>query len=561
MTIQQTWSPAASAGKIKEILLSDANARYWPLAGIAIVLALQFTMIFGRSINWDEYYHYSQVQLFADGTLSQPLQSFLFRVFGWLPALPGTEIDHIIAGRIVMFACEIVTAAMTALVAARFSNRTAGLLCALCYLSAGYVMQHGFSFRPDPIDAALLMSALCILTYTELGLIPLAGFGLLLALAAMFTIKCVLYAPAFLGIAWLRWHEHKYRWAYPIRLAVAGSLAMAFFALLYAYNSQMVVAGSKTGETLLKNSWQEMVHIGVPVFWPYMVRAALLSQVFVVLLVLLPFALWNAHLSRPAKAAIAGLLLPVTALYFYNNTLPYFYAFILPPVAAACAVSIATVTRRYHAALLAVLFAGSAVAVWKIEPGGIIDRQRTLLAAAQTMFPAKISYFGFSAMLARDRKANVYMTPWGDDLYKHGAVPSMRATMQREAVPLAIESGWMFTHLLRTKDTVPEFLPADAAALRATYLPFWGPFWVAGKIIPANARRENATFLVPGPYALSGGAVEIDGRTLYPGQAVKLDRGSHRLTAIGGKMARLTWGDHLHKPAEPPPPRPYWTPF
>jgi hypothetical protein len=79
----------------------------WLLAGIAFVLALQFTMIFTRALNWDEFYHYSLVELFARGNVTQPLQTFFVRLFFWLPRLPGGEIDHVIAARLVMFGAPI----------------------------------------------------------------------------------------------------------------------------------------------------------------------------------------------------------------------------------------------------------------------------------------------------------------------------------------------------------------------------------------------------------------------------------------------------------------------
>src|SRR6185437_9996812 len=108
--------------------------------------------------------------------------------------------------------------------AARFAGRTTGLLCALAYLSAGFVLQHGFSFRFDPVDAALLMSARGVLLFAALG-----------GLAAAYTIKCVLYAPAFAGLAWLRWSEaeDKQRFAMNLAAAIAGSVMLCAALLLF----------------------------------------------------------------------------------------------------------------------------------------------------------------------------------------------------------------------------------------------------------------------------------------------------------------------------------------
>src|SRR3546814_7623730 len=78
---------------------------------------------------------------------------------------------------------------------------------ALAYLTGGYVFQHGFSYRADPMAAAFLMGSLWLLLSSRLDAKAIIAAALLAALALLTTIKAVFYAPAFAVFAWLRWRE------------------------------------------------------------------------------------------------------------------------------------------------------------------------------------------------------------------------------------------------------------------------------------------------------------------------------------------------------------------
>jgi hypothetical protein len=533
----------------------------WPVAGIVVVLALQCTMIFTHAINWDEFYHYSLVELFTRGIVTQPFQTLFVRLFFWLPPLPGSGVAHILVARIVMFGCEIVAAAATASLAARFTNRTAGTLAALCYLSAGFVLQHGFSFRADPVAAALLMCMLWILGCSSFRGGWVFAFGALGAIAELYTIKCVLYAPAFVALGYWRWSEADDRRGTARALAAACCIAGALFALLLYLHSQAVSNAAQSAESLLHASAEKMPSLGSPMYRSLILEAAFTAPVFALLVVAFPVALRSAAISRGRKVALAGLWSEILVLGVYHNTAPYFYVFILPPVAVACALPLAAALSRISPKIIVTASAAMAFVMWTGEDGAIIARQRALVQAADKIFPTRVTYFDFCAMLGRDNKANAFMTPWGGELYRQGYMPSMRETMQKEAVPLVVEDDPMFTRVLRGRGPSPDFLPEDAAALRSTYLHFWGPFWVAGAVIPATAHDQETEFLVPGSYTLTGGAIALDGKMVRPDQVVPIARGMHLLTASDRKAARLTWGDHLAKPAEPSPPADFWTRF
>ncbi|MCB2014359.1 MAG: hypothetical protein R3E11_07790 [Sphingobium sp.] len=558
MTTQQAAMADTPGLTLMDRVRAYADSPLLPVICIALVLIMQGTMVFGRAINWDEFHFYRQVELFTQGVLELPLQTLHVRIFQWLPGLAGTGVDHIVIARMFMFACEMVTASGIILLAARFTDWKTGAVCVLAYLSSGFVMQHGFSFRTDPIITALTMSALCILGCTRFRGGWLLLFGAFIGTAAMFSIKIILWAPAFAGLAWWRWHREGYGFSLALRLAVALTAAALFFAVLYMLHSAgMTVDGS--AKSVLQNSAQKMFFLGIPPYWALMLKFVSMSEILVLTILCFPVAIYMSGLGRHKKIALIGLFLPISVLGFYFNALPYFYAFLLPPVAVACAVPLSMLGRRYGAGLPAVAFLMMALSTWMHEDKSVIDRQRKLQTVAKAMFPQPISYFDFAGFLPWQDKANAFMTLWGMELYRAGNVPPMREVMQEKAVPLVVEMDDMFSPVLNSTGEQRDLLPEDVAALHDTYVQHWGPFWVPGEILqPSEARRVE--IYVPGPYTLEYGEIRVSGRVLHKGDAIQLDRGRYEMMASEGG-ARLVWGDHLYKPDRDPPERPYWTFF
>ena len=200
-------APAPSLDKPSGFSLPRELPVSWLLVLIGLIAAMQLSMATGRSINWDEFWFYSQVEVVARGEFIIPLQTIHTRLFAWLPGLPGSAIDHILTARLVMWACALVTAGCIYLTAEKFAGRSTALLAVAAYMGAGYVLQHSIAFRVDPMVTALLTSALAIAARTRLNALAIIALGALIGLAAMVTIKFVLWAPAFAGIALWRWHE------------------------------------------------------------------------------------------------------------------------------------------------------------------------------------------------------------------------------------------------------------------------------------------------------------------------------------------------------------------
>ena len=538
-------------------------------AGIAAVLAMQLWLAFNLAINWDEFFYFSEVARFVGGEDPRPLQTLHVRLFAWLTQLPGTAIDQIVAGRLVMLACQVVTMAAIASTGAHFSNWRTGLLCALAYVAGGSVLRHGFSFRTDPLAAALLMTSLWLFVTERLNAIRLVATGLLAAIAAMVTIKVVLYAPAFAAVAWMRWEQAGRDRGALVRLAALTTITAVCFAILYLLHSgyfQAEVAQevvTDQADAIVRSAGQDMISLGTG-YPSYVMQYALWAIPVVPAIILTPLCLRNAALDRPAKVALAGMWGCLLVLFFYKNTLPYFFAFLTPPILVACCVAFPAIVRRYSVtALVAALVINAAIVTFQHRDSRI-ERQQQIVLAADMIFPEPVAYFDFPGMLPTFQKANGFMTNWGIMGYLRAGRPVYTDTLTQRPVPLLLANDPVFNPtfnaVLADKPDSRPFLAEDAATLRDTYVPFWGPFWLAGEDLAAGETRK-ATIRVPGPYTVRGNSISINGKAIQVGDVVEMERGEYTLAATIDGPARLIWGDRLRKPRNAPPPRPIWTDF
>lgn len=522
-----------------------------PVAAIAVMLLLQFSMIFTRAINWDEFWFYAQIQQFRDGNFTLVLQTLQVQLFSWLLALPLSEIDRILAGRVVMFGCELVTLGCMVAIASRFASRTAALVAALAWIAAGYTLQHGASFRTDPMVTALGMGALAILARSKLRWPSILAFGLAAGTVPMISIKIALFAPIFAGLAWWRWSGSRLSAAFAARLVACVAASLATFALVFAWHS---AAMSHSGEPstnnvggLLSSAVAWMFFIGIPPYWKMLLKSISLAPILYALALAAPFVIARSTRDRAEKIALFSLLFPLLIPFFYKNTAAYFYPYMLAPVSVAAALSVDAALQRYSVKTMVLAICAIGIAVFAIDNRSVINRQRELIEAAHSMFPRPVAYFDQDWMLARFDKKNDFLMPWGIEQYRQRGVASYRAAMASNVIPLVLANADALKAALNGRQGA--LLPADAAALRTNYLRYWGPIYVAGKTIsPGSAQSRE--FLVPGTYRLTGAPLELDGRRIAPGTRVVIGRGVHQLRTLAGP-ATLWWNDVGPRPDKP----------
>ncbi len=530
----------------------------WTYALIGLLAGLHLTMVLWRGINWDEFWFYNQVQVVARGEWIQPLQTIHTRALAWLPSLAGNSIEHIIIARMIMTAFLAVIAAGIYTTAKALTDHRTALLASAAYLGAGFVLQHGTSFRVDPIVTALLTTALAIAARTSLRWPAIVTLGALMGMAAMVTIKMVLWLPVFAGIALWRWHDVEFDKAYPLRWVAAALVSAIVFAALYAlHSSGASPQANEAAAWTLSNSGSKMFGLLHSPYLFMMAKAAAISIPLAIAALMVPSTVMRMELPVGKRLALMGLWLPLLTPLFYHNSAPYVYAFLLPPVAIVSAFALRLLVRRYGEPLVIGFIALNALAVWAVDERRVLPMQKALVEAVHQVVPERVAYFDCCGMMGSYIKSNEFLTYIGTLKYLERGHPEYVEALSKQAVPLLIDNNQNFAPLLDEGDA-RRFLEEDAKVLSETYIRFWGDIFLAGREFEAGEAIEW-NVRVPGVYTIEG-SLSVNGVTHSDGEVIELDRGSVSLANTASETSRIIWGRNPQRPQAMPPEK-YWTGF
>jgi hypothetical protein len=523
---------------------------YVPALLFLTCLALQLYLVFFKSVNWDEFLHFSQVYQLKAGTLSHPFQTIHLRILWWAPEVATNLLDQMRAARIFIWSMHLLTLFMIYGVARHFTSVANAFFASFAYLTAGYVFTHGFSIRGDPLVTATLMSALFLLVKGRLSLTKAIAIGALIGLAGMMTFKAAFYGPCFAGLAWLKFHETPKKSQFLGMLAVLVIVALLSFGVIYLYHTSNLAEGAEPMRgTSQLSFYLRWFTAGLP-FARYIGEEIILAPLFFLSLALSPLAWRKAGLKADAKVALTGFIVPLVVLLFYRNTFPYFFVFILAPVAVAIAPALGLVRDRYGNAFLAVLLSAMPLALTILESRDVIGRQRALIDYVHREFPEKTGYLDYSGMIADYPRILKYLTSGnGIRLYHEQGDAIVGREIDRGNVPFIIANQGAILAALENRPFPGTFLPADLAALRGNYVRQWGVLWREGTRIPAGTGAFEFDLRRGGAFALAGDNLTIDGVTVAHGARITLSKGRHVVS--GGRNAPSTlWRGEL--PATPP---------
>ena len=524
------------------------------LAAIAAILGAQLWLVFHVNINWDEFYYLSHIHAHLNGTLARPLQTFYVHLLSWLAGLPADEIGQITAGRLFMLACELGTVALIYGIARQFVKPYAALVGVLAYLASIWTLNHGMSFRADPLVAFLLMSSVYVLMASSLKAWQLGVAALCGALAVLITIKSVLYLPAFAAALVWRLQDREQRAANALRIGVAALTGCACLVALYFWHAGQLNAGSgavSTGSAgdVFKVTFSDQN------FLPRIDEVTRWFGANLVALMLVAGGL--AHKGWPRTITLALLVAPLLSVLFYRNAFAYFFPFIIPPVMVVAAVGVPLIAKR-RVVLIGLI--GCLVFGAGLEFKRGLDRgqtaQRQTLEAVHAMFPKPVRYIDRSAMVGSFPRSGFFMSTWGIETYKRRGKAIFGDILRTEKpVMLITNSPTLQAAMHDLQVDRPEFalFADDAAVLRDNFVHHWGDIWVAGKRLEASATPHRFDIAIDGVYTLEGEAgVQLDGRTVAPGTTVELTQGEHVVSASGPGEIVLRWGDNLHRPDHQP---------
>ncbi|MEO0907867.1 MAG: hypothetical protein AAFY07_10105, partial [Pseudomonadota bacterium] len=299
-------------------------------------------------------------------------------------------------------------------------------------------------------------------------------------------------------------------------------------------------------------------------FWGAAIYAATTAPFITALILGFAFALFNSKRPLAEKIALTSLYFTLTTVIYYHNAAPYFYVFMMPWVLIACAVPMHWAAQRFGPLMIGVLFFLSGLMTYAQEGPSPIEKQRLLIEAAYATFPEDTAYFDFSRTLAQFPQANNFMTILViKQLSAEGRSIYVEAMAERP-VPLLLRNHSQFDTLFVDPANPPDlpngqpvFTPEDAHALVDTYIDFWGPFMVAGEVIPEGNIAHDFTIRVPGPYTVKGSGILIKGKRWEAGDVIELDRGHYQVSGPRAGETTLVWGDRLTPPSYPAPRKPH----
>lgn len=554
------------------------------LVGVALLLRLH--LVFQLNVNWDEFFFLHHVYAYLRGELTMPLQTFHVHFFTWLPGVAQNEVDQVIAARLVVYALLLGSAALTFLIARVFLDRTAALFAVLCYLSLSYAVEHGTSFRADPIASFLFLASVALLLRWPGRIVGPAVAGLLAAAAVMVTIKSVFYLPVLGVLLIVGLLQRAQRGKALCRMAAFGCVFAAGFATLYLLHQATLVepelaaigrhAGAAANKVIMLDNLFPR--------WRYLVLT-LVNDAVIWLTLLVGGALLVAQLFRRGswpprrQVLLLSFLLPLATLAFYRNAFPYYYVFLLAPAVLLCGVTFQRLLsprdtgnagRAFVVAVVLVLTVSASLG--KVYLANAQDRtgeQRRTVALVHELFPEPVAYIDRTTTVTSFRKVGFFMSTWGVESYRAAGKPIFRDLIMRQRPLFLLATTGPIDP---RRDQAPfravgyALFEEDYQVIKDNYVHHWGELYLAGKTLRFNGGAEGIDFemLIGGTYTLeSDTAVEIDGQRIAPGSTVTFDAGWHHAKALPGAAATavLRWGDRLPRPTEPASAGPFFTGF
>ncbi len=533
-------------------------------SAIGVALASKLLLAFRSNIHWDEFYFLSMVHDHARGDLAVGLQTLHVHLFSWLARLDG-EVSQVIAARMVMAALAAGSALAIYGIARRFASRGGALFAVLGYLALSVVVEHGASFRTDPIATFLVLVALCCMIRRPGSVAAAILAGAALAVAALVTIKIVFFLPLVAAAIWCLGPGLRAQAC--MALASGGAFA-AVGGLLYLLHSASLAPADGAVIGHLPNIASKVLFEDGPFpRWADFLLVVLFNPVFWIMAIEAAIALWRAARSGGANWLPLALALPVLAPLIYRNAFPYYYPMILAPAAILLALAYekhrlrAGATPRAMATVGLLILAQCgllATHVARTLPDKIAP-QRAMLAVVHATFPQPVPYIGGFGVVATFPRLGFFMSSWGVENYRQAGRPLLSDIVARTQPPMLLADAPSLYGALTPGVAAKEaraLLPADAAFVKQTYIPHWGMLFVAGKqlAIPVGRRPVAFDIAIAGDYRLeSAGPVVLDGQLLRPGSVVTLAIGRHAVEAAAGPaQATLRWARALPPPAETP---------
>lgn len=572
-------------GRVEGLLdrVGDRAVALWLPMAVLVVSGLKVLDLSIANIHWDEFRFLSRVHEYLRGDLYSFFQTFHVHLFAWLGDLPGTEVDQIVAARVVAHLAIIGALICAYLLGRRLIGREGAWFALLATISHAYFLLHGGSFRADSFITFLSLLAMTLLVYRPGRWWAGAAAGLAIALATLVSIKTIFYLPTLAAI-WL-----VACWSGPPRKALltsfsafVGAGAATYLVLLRLHAA--AVGGDDTAPHraggALATITGRLLNVGQDMWgetqwgyleWSLVNDAAFWLLGFCGLLVAIHWIHADDHSRRSRGVLLLGLALPVLTLLFYRNSFPYYYVTFVPLLALLAGLAVQALCDRFGGVRGgALVLVATAPFLWNAHHHYSMDDattpvpltlapQRQLVDTVHTLFPEPVPYIGRAGMVASHPRVGPFMSTLVLARYRAQG-PSLVDHVAREQ-PVFLLANIAGLHLERDWEEMRgwgyRLLRDDFVHLQEHYIHHWGPIWVAGKRLTLAADRPaQVNIPVRAQYTVEAETpVNINGRTYRNGDTVRL----HGHTEIGaieqsGEVV-LRYGENLPVPDQAPPGR------
>jgi len=513
-------------GAAKSLETQSATGIRLILVALIMVIGCQGWLIFEKAIHWDEFLHFGQIYELAEGRLSGSLQSLHTRLFGWATLVSQDVITQIQVTRLAMLASVVLTAACVVILARRLVDIETALLSGLVYLTAGFVFTNSFTYRPDAVATAALMGALCLVAWGSFSWKRVVLSAILVGLAGALTIKSIFYAPCFAGIVYLQALDRvESRITVVYRSIALVAVAMLVFALLIGLHgaSLPAAAGQEIGLGRKVHSFVRFFEFEQVRY--VFVEMALAPLVTLGLILLVPAA---RLLPNHAKILLLGLCAPLLCIFFYRNTFPYFFAFLLPPVCAAIAPVLSRLVVRYGLLPMIGIALSGPIFLLLQEPYGTLERQQATIREVERLFPEPTPYLSFSSYVPHyPRQFSSLMSGPGLRAYWQQRKGQIARDVEAGHIAFVIVADEALEAVFKNKPSNARLPEADVAALRTNFLEYSDNIFLLGRNICPQPHEQKVQIVRSGLYSLEGGDLLIDERPIADGNSIPLSAGVH----------------------------------
>jgi hypothetical protein len=566
------------------------------LVALGAHLALRGTL----NINWDEWNYLAKVHTLVRGGPLPRLQTFHAHLFAPLliedATLPDREVLEVLRLRLASWGMLATSAMALVWLGWRLlGSLTAGLAAALSALGVSFVLAHGTAARYDPlIVGAFFVAAVGVVEATRArstlrALLWAVGAALVLAVGVTVSIKAALYAPTVVVLwaagAWGAVDTAARRRSLVAAIVFALVALLAWRGLLTWHGASLTVPPSlggspspsvgleaqlaSIGDTMLQasdGSGPERRFLSLTLrydvaFWGLCLAGLVLGLAVVVGRG--PAAL-RARVMRARTLQALSFALPLLALLGYRNTYPYFFVTILPPAALLAGVVVVVIETAWSssprgraAAVLGLMIPGAFTAARFVALNGHdqLGAQRTVLQAVHEVFPTPVPYVDRCGMVASHPRVGPFISTMTMGAYHRSGAPIWPALLDT-ARPQFLLANVRSLELQRPWDKRSPYRwhPDDHRILQESFIPHWGPLWVAGRTVDVGSDEVAFALHIGGAYRLeASGPVILDDVERAPGAVVELAAGLHRARAAATTTLTLRTASAATVPTVTPP--------